>query len=397
MKKVRFGIVGFGNIALHHALGIIWNKNASVYAVCDLNQERLDLAKEWGIKNVYKDYHDLVKDPDVDAVDICTHPGIRAEVAVAAAEAGKHIITEKPMCNSLAEADAMIDAAKRAHVKFMHAESYVFTRTHMEAMKLIDEGAIGKPVCIRENFGGWRARRSYFGDESNEYVYGHKWARQPRVWQAPETPDLHGGGEYPTPFDHGPHFFGLARYLMKNHSIEKVFAWSETITRKTPDGRIFTAKNTPVVTWRYKDSKNNCYGTWTRTNGLDNYGFKTFVTGTEGAIEVLGEGGGSYSAGYKVPPLILHQQGKTTYIRIEDRPDIMWLSDVNYYNGAHQNELDHFVECILEEKEPRWTGVDGKMDIRLTLTMIKSAMEEKSIDPMTLQRDWTAYGAMKKK
>lgn len=383
MKKVRIGIIGFGNIALHHALAIIWNNDAEFYAVCDSDPDRLDLAKEWGVKRLYRDYSSFLTDPKIEIVDICTPPVVRAEVAVAAAEAGKHILTEKPMCNSLAEADAMIDAARRANVKFMHAESYVFTRTHLTARKLIDDAVIGEPTQIRMNFGGWRSRKL------KNYEYGYKWLHQPRVWQNEKTPKLHGGGAYILSFDHLPHIFGLARYLRRNCSIVKVFAWSEHVY-KDFRGNSIEMQDTPVVTWRYNDNES---GVWTRTpyGHFDNQGFKTIINGTNGVIEVLGEGGGPSYAGYKASPLIIHTKHESKKIMIEDRPDIVWISEVNYYNGAHQNELDHFIECILHDQEPMWTGCDGKTDLRLTLSAIKSAIEEKIINPMNISQKWTAY------
>ena len=73
MDKVRIGLIGVGNIAQRHALAYMHAANAEIHAVCDVNHERVEQrAEEWGAAKAYTDYHDLLADADVDAVEIIT-------------------------------------------------------------------------------------------------------------------------------------------------------------------------------------------------------------------------------------------------------------------------------------------------------------------------------------
>jgi predicted dehydrogenase len=97
------------------------------------------------------DYRVLLEDASIDAVLICTPEFAHAEQAVAAAEAGKHVLCEKPMARTLEQADSMLEAADRAGVRLMIAHSRRFTPRYRRAHELVSAGAIGTPVLVREN------------------------------------------------------------------------------------------------------------------------------------------------------------------------------------------------------------------------------------------------------
>ena len=388
LRKINFGIVGAtGFVAIAHINGLKSNENANIAAAYGRNFEVLRRrCGEWGIKKLYTDYNDLLKDKEVEVIDILTPPFLHKEMTVAAAEAGKHVIVEKPMCRSIEEANEMIKAAKKNGVKLMVAESYVFTTSHMRARELINEGMIGEPMQVRQSKGLWLRRQMI----EHRPLRSVSTSKEEIHWRV--HPEKSGGGDYPWFMDHAVHFFALARYLMKDMAIGKIFAMSRSFSREY-QGRKVSHKDIPVVTWEYKDRER--YGTWTRVDesipAFDYLGFRTVVNGTDGVIEVLGEGGGVATSGYKTPPLILHTKGKTTQFRINESPDRVWVSEVNYYDQAHTNELNHFIQCLLEDKEPRYTGENGKRDIQYTLAAIKSAMENRPVDPDSIQENWTAY------
>lgn len=393
--KVNFGVIGAtGLVGRAHLDGCRAIEDCNLAAVSARTKESLDRrGDQYGVKKRYVDWHDLVKDPDVEVVDICTPPYLHMPMAVVAAEAGKHVIVEKPMARSTKECDEMIDATRRNSVKLMVAESYVFTTPHVKARELIDQGAIGKPVFLRENKGMWLRQARYLGI-TTEQVRRQRLKTMVKEGEVPWRihPTQAGGGRFLFEFDHAIHFFAIARYLMQGLDIEEVTSTSRSYEGERRGVKI-KGETVPIVTWRYKGGIN--YGLWTRTDQPGNYGyghlgFKTIVNGAEGCIEVFGEGGGSLS-GRDVAPLTLYQRGKTTEHRIDEGPDWMWQSVVNYYSQAHTNELRHFVECVAEDKKPLYAGEDGKKDIQLTLTLIKSAMEKRSLDPADLPEDWTAY------
>jgi len=125
---------------------------AQVVHVCDVRPDaaeqtaRMTGAPKWSV-----DYREVVENRDVDAVIITTPEFLHAEQTVAAAQAGKHVLCEKPMAATLDEADAMIAATTSAGVRFMVGHSRRFTARYMTVRKLLDSGAVGNPVLIREN------------------------------------------------------------------------------------------------------------------------------------------------------------------------------------------------------------------------------------------------------
>jgi predicted dehydrogenase len=93
----RIGIVGFGGIARGAHLSAYRSAGWPVVAVADPDPAAREKAREAGITSIYEDYRDLVRDESVEVVDMCTQPTIRTEIVQAAANAGKHVITEKPL------------------------------------------------------------------------------------------------------------------------------------------------------------------------------------------------------------------------------------------------------------------------------------------------------------
>ena len=157
-------MIGTGNISDLHSVGYRENERAKIVAVADI---RADVAEEkriaFGGDRSYSDYNQLLKDPSVDAVDICVPNFLHSRIAIAAAEAGKHVLVEKPMAITVKECDEMISAARKSGVKLMVGHNQVFYPPHQETRRLIQE-EIGRPILLltrlhngfRQNM-GWRA------------------------------------------------------------------------------------------------------------------------------------------------------------------------------------------------------------------------------------------------
>ena len=100
---------------------------------------------------VYPDYHALIREADIDAVDICLPHHLHADAILAAVAAGKHILCEKPMCISLAEADQIVDAVDRAGIVYMSGHNELFYPAIAGAKEAIDRGALGTPFILRSH------------------------------------------------------------------------------------------------------------------------------------------------------------------------------------------------------------------------------------------------------
>ena len=142
----RIGMVGFGRIAQGaHApayRGVGW----PIVAVADPDPEARAIAKEkFGVERLYTDYHELVADEAVEVVDLLTHPTLREPVVAAAAQAGKPIITEKPLAENLDECLRMVDLAEEAGIPCAVHQNYRWRRMCFLAHHLIRRGFIGTP------------------------------------------------------------------------------------------------------------------------------------------------------------------------------------------------------------------------------------------------------------
>ena len=136
MRKVKVGIIGCGSIATHrHLPEYMLNDHVEIVAVCDSVEER---AKEKGRMyhaNFYTDYKELLSDSNIEAVSVCTPNYLHAPITIAALNAGKHVLCEKPMATSKEEALAMIEAAERNNRKLMIAHNQRLVESHVQAKK----------------------------------------------------------------------------------------------------------------------------------------------------------------------------------------------------------------------------------------------------------------------
>lgn len=392
MENVRVGIVGAGLVSDSHAQGYIQHDNAEIVAVCDLNRKIAESkAKMWDARKIYTEFDEMLRDTEVNAVDVMTPPYLHHDMVIKAAEAGKHVNCEKPFCNSVREGIEMTHSAEKNGVILAVDESYVFTSSHMRARDLIEEGAIGVPMQIRQRHGNWNQRA---GKPVARRRLVHM-REEENIWRI--DPRMSGGGAYPWVFDHAVHLFALARYFMLDTDIELVYALASTFAGKGERGNYATGdyRDIPIITWQFQGGQKQ--GVWIRAERLtETYdyrtGFSTIVLGTEGMIEVLGEGGGNLYHDGKPAHLILYKaNGEIELMRFEEGGDRVWDSEINYYNQAHANQVTHFIDCIISGRKPRYGGVDGTMEVKETLAVIKSAMEGRPIKVSQVEEDFTAY------
>ncbi|MDP6054352.1 MAG: Gfo/Idh/MocA family oxidoreductase, partial [Candidatus Latescibacteria bacterium] len=181
-------------------------------AICGRNEANVsDAAKTFGWQSYETDWKTLIGRDDIHLIDVSTPGDSHAEIAIAAAEAGKHVFCEKPLANNLAEARAMADAVRNAGVKSMVAYNYRRVPAVALAKKLIEEGRIG-------DIYHWRA------------VYLQDWIMDPNfplVWRLQK--EKAGSGPHG---DLNAHIIDLARYLVGD--ISEVSGMQETFIKERP-------------------------------------------------------------------------------------------------------------------------------------------------------------------
>jgi len=219
-QEVNVGLIGYSFMGKVHSHAFkdmsFFFPEAAAYpvmkAICGRNEANVsDAAKTFGWQSYETDWKTLIGRDDIHLVDVSTPGDSHAEIAIAAAEAGKHVFCEKPLANNLAEARAMADAVRNAGVKSMVAYNYRRVPAVALAKKLIEEGRIG-------DIYHWRA------------VYLQDWIMDPDfplVWRLRK--EKAGSGPHG---DLNAHIIDLARYLVGD--ISEVSGMQETFIKERP-------------------------------------------------------------------------------------------------------------------------------------------------------------------
>lgn len=166
MSQVGIGIIGLGTISELHLKAYRNNPAAKLVAVCDLNEERARAkAEKYGVPNVYTDYREMLANPDVHAISVCTWNNTHALFSIAALDAGKHVLVEKPLCKTVEEALEVEAAVRRSGKQLQVGFVRRYGSNTGVVRSFIESGELGeiyyaKASCIRRvgNPGGW------FGD-----------------------------------------------------------------------------------------------------------------------------------------------------------------------------------------------------------------------------------------
>ena len=163
---LNWGVMGAGGIAYVFCNGMRFTDTGQILAVASRTRERNDrLANDFGIPRQYDDYAALLTDDDIDAIYIATIHPLHAEWAIKCAEAGKHLLVEKPISMNYTETEAMVNAARENDVFLMEAFMYRCHPQIAKMVELIQEGAIGDVQAVRATFG----YRSGFNRQSRIY------------------------------------------------------------------------------------------------------------------------------------------------------------------------------------------------------------------------------------
>jgi predicted dehydrogenase len=149
MKKVKYGIIGLGWFGEFHGEALASLPNMELHSLCTRTESRLEqLGEKFGVSNLYTDYHEMLADPELEAVSITTMWDQHTEPALAALKAGKHVFLEKPMASTVADSQAIVDAANASDAYFMVGHIVRFNPRYAAVKREIAAGKIGKIVSI---------------------------------------------------------------------------------------------------------------------------------------------------------------------------------------------------------------------------------------------------------
>lgn len=344
MEKLKIGIIGVGNISAEHIQGYLKNPNVELYAFCDINEAQLKKrAEEFGITRTFTDKADMLALPEIDAVSVCVWNSAHAECAIAALEAGKHVLCEKPMSISAADAIRMKEAADRNGKLLMIGFVRRFGNDCAILKDFIDNGYFGdlyyaKATYLRRNGnpGGW------FGDKSRS-----------------------GGGPL---IDLGVHVIDLVRYLMGNPKPVSVYGMT---AQKLFDRRELKDKKAYQSISAGADDICDVEDLATAMIRFDNgavlsveTAFSLNLKKDTGDIELFGT-----KAGAKLSPeleIYTETNGYLSNLTLEKETALS-------FNGLFQNEINHFVDCIVNGTPCKAPAEDGIALMRILDAVYESA------------------------
>jgi len=347
-RQLGIGVIGAGGIANGaHLNNYARNPRVKLVSVADIDLDKAKAAAEkWGIPHYYADYHDVINHPDVEAVSVTTWPTAHAAPVIAAAAAGKHILCEKPIATTLADADAMVAAAERAGVKFAMGYQPQFGRVWPAVKNLIDEGVCGRLMGM-----------SVIGLSPSSH-------RVP--WFL--SHELAGGGIL---MDWGIYTSYFLQWLLG--PVESVSAQKEIFRKEVYVGETLLTdidvEDTVAATLRFK---NGMLGTWYLGWAVAASHSSTSIDGSAGSILMRsGEAGiGVYTNAVAQPDYLNGwRQLPVTEMALVDQ---------------HYAKLAHLVDAVLDDTPLVQTGAAGRDALELVLAIYRAAETGQTVHlPMT--------------
>jgi predicted dehydrogenase len=329
-QKIRIAVIGCGAIAQRrHIPEFEQNPHVELVAFADPVLERAQVYAEKHGAKAYADYEQLLKEVKVDAVSVCTPNYLHAPAAIAAANAGAHVLVEKPMATTEEEGQAMIEAARKNGVYLMVGHNQRYMPPHVKAKEILDSGKLGKVLTFRTSFGhggpeGWSVdgRESWF-------------------FRKPEAVMGAMG-------DLGVHKSDLIRYLLGDE-VSEVSAFVGNLDKEgtdVDDNAICLLRmrsgaiGTLVGSWTYYKGEDNSTVFWCQ-NGV-------MKVGTHPDDQVIVELRDGTVERYKVGAIATNAKQEKSHV------------------------IDAFIDSIINKKPPMISGEEGLKSLKVILAAFES-------------------------
>lgn len=334
---INFAIVGMGFIAEKHIEAINSAPNASLFAICDTNPERLETIKDGNVKK-YTDLRNMLSEnPEIQVVNICVPSGLHARLAKIAAEAKRHIIVEKPMSLKIEDSYQMIQYAKENNVKLAVVHPNRFRPAIRLLKKELDRGSFGTLSHVNATV-RWNRNQEYYDQAA---------------WRG--TKEFDGG----VLMNQAIHNLDLMLWLMG--PVESVQAMAATRLRKI---------ETEDVAGAVVQFKNGAIGIIEAATTI-------YPKNLEESLAIFGE-----TASVKI-------SGKTANyietwdiegVRDEEVEKIKKEIEADPFGKpGHQWIIEDMVQALIEDREPIVSGEDGLAPIKLILAILESAKSGKKV------------------
>ena len=335
---LKFALIGCGRISKNHFESIEQIEEAKIIVCCDIIEKRSkDSADKYNVNKYYTNYKDVIENENVDAVIICTPSGLHPEIGVAFANAGIHVITEKPMAINIESADFLIKACDRNNVHLFVIKQNRLNTTMQLLKRAVDKGRFGRIFMVQSNV-FWQRPQSYYDLA--------KWRG---TWE----------------FDGGAFTNQASHYVDSMHwlfgEVESVMAETATMERK------IETEDTGSAIIKYRSG----------AIGTINVTMLTYPKNFEGSITILGENGT-----VRIGGIAINKIEKWEFADYDDDDRLVTESNYsppNVYGLGHLPYYKNVVDSLLERCEPYTDGRSGRKSIEIIQAIYLSAKTGKKV------------------
>jgi predicted dehydrogenase len=358
MRRVRTALIGCGKVGKIQARALSTLAESEFVAVCDSDLARARIFAEQYNVRPFTETAEMIRECAVESVFICTPHPLHARSAIAAAEAGAHMLVEKPLAASLEDCDQMLTAARRTGVWLGVISQRRWYEPVRRMRAAIAAGKIGRPILGTFTMFSWRDQAYYQSDP-----WRGKW-------------DTEGGGVL---INQSPHMLDLLIWMMDDQVAEVCGYWGNL------NHPYIEVEDTAVAVLRFaRGGLGSVVTSLSQKPGIDT---KVHIHGANGAsVGVETDRGATFIAGMTAiaePPLndlwsIPGEESELARFVAEDRARFATLDAVHHY---HALQIQDFLRAILERRPPEVTGKDGRRVVALIQAIYQSNHEGRPVKP----------------
>ncbi len=323
MKKVKIGIIGsrFQADCIAGSVRFLPEEGEVVAVASPTPGHAEAFGRRHGIARSCTDYREMLKDPEIELVSISAPNYLHCRMTVDAANAGKHVVCEKPLCVTLEEADEMIDVCRRKGVLLMYAEELLFAPKYVKAKQMADEGAFGRVHLVKQG-------EKHFGPHSDWF------------WDVTRS----GGGAL---MDLGCHGIAFCHWLLGGPKVKSVYAHLSTQVH----GAKTQGEDEAICIVEFEGGAIGMIeNSWAKPGGMDD------------SIEVFGAEGQTYADMLMGNALTTYSEVGFGYAVEKATTTKGWTFPVfeEHYNYGFPQEMRHFARCVRGKEKPISTGELGR-------------------------------------
>ncbi len=337
-KILRFGLIGCGRVAPRHAESIDELPDTTLVAVADIRASRAGHFARQYHAAAYTDYRRLLELRDIDVINICTPSGLHAQMAIEAMRAGKHVIVEKPMALSLADADAMRQTAEETGQKLCIVLQNRYNPPMLELRQVVDSGRLGR-LLLGSATVRWYRTQEYYEDE-----WHGTWA-------------MDGGAL----MNQSIHHIDALQWMMGAPA--SIFAYTATLAHR------MEAEDTGVAVVRFQSG----------ALGTIEGSTITYPENLEGSVAVFGERGSLKVGGvalsrksiWKIGGELEHERERLTRDQVDP---------ATIYGTSHRAVIEDMIEAITSDRQPKTDGREARKSVAMVLAIYESARSGQPVD-----------------